>query len=128
MDKLLPWLSVALGGSLGAMLRYGVALGVGAPVVGGLPKSTLTVNILGSFIFGLLMVIGQSWFQHSEQIRLMIMVGLLGAFTTFSTFSYDTYHLFVNGFSVQAVIYVLLSMFSCIIAIFMGVSLGRLLV
>ena len=128
MDKLVPWVSVALGGALGAMLRYAVAMTLGAPVLGGLPKSTLMVNIAGSFVFGLLLIIGQSWFQYSEQLRLVLMVGLLGAFTTFSTFSYDVYHMMVNGFSIQAVIYVLLTVFSCIIAIFMGVSLGRLLV
>ena len=79
---------VAIGGAMVACLRYGMSLWLGG---GLLPWATLATNIIGSFIIGLVwgLYAGEEWFQSLG--RLMLVVGLLGGLTTFSTFSLETY-------------------------------------
>jgi len=83
------WLSIAAGGALGAVSRYGVTLGVARLGVSGFPYVTLLVNVLGSFCIGIVV----TWFggraDINQALRPMIQVGFLGAFTTFSAFSLD---------------------------------------
>lgn len=94
-----PFLLVFLGGGLGAMLRYGAALLVAArgtglgPEAAAFPWATLAVNLVGSFLIGVL----AGLLAGRETARLVLVTGLLGGFTTFSAFSLDTLTLLGSG-------------------------------
>lgn len=83
------WLSVAAGGALGAVSRYGVTLGVARLGASGFPYATLLVNVLGSFCIGIVVAWLGGRADINQALRPMIQVGFLGAFTTFSAFSLD---------------------------------------
>ena len=116
-------LAVASGGALGALLRYfvfhwsAVLLG---PVASVFLWGTLIVNIIGSFLMG----IGMGSFEHvasiSDTLRVFLTVGVLGAFTTFSAFSWDVMSLIEKGAWVPAFLYALSSLVLSIAAIFSG--------
>ncbi|HBK78535.1 MAG TPA: fluoride efflux transporter CrcB [Nitrospinae bacterium] len=91
------WLWVAIGGAAGSVLRYGTTIAVQRWTQSSWPWATFAVNILGSFLIGWLayLVVGRG--AISVQTRLIVMVGLLGGFTTFSTFSLDTLRLIQEG-------------------------------
>lgn len=121
MNALLP---VMLGGALGAGLRYVVGLMVAARFGSVFPWATLSINILGSLVMGI--VIG--WFARhsgSESARLFISVGLLGGFTTFSSFSMEFWMLFERGQSGAAAAYAAASMVGAITACGLGLFFIR---
>jgi len=94
------WMWIAAGGALGAMARHGVGLGARAWLGEHFPWGTLAVNALGSLMLGILLELfaqegGVSWL--SDDARKLLTTGLLGAFTTFSTFSVQTVHLVQRG-------------------------------
>ncbi|MEY3283710.1 MAG: putative fluoride ion transporter CrcB, partial [Acidobacteriota bacterium] len=90
-------LIVALGGALGAVVRYGLASLIAARVATAFPLGTWVINISGSFIIGIfLAIVGARELLHPDW-RLLIAVGFLGAYTTFSTFEYETLHLLQSG-------------------------------
>jgi CrcB protein len=103
-------LFVALGGSIGAVLRYLVANVGQSWTTYSFPIGTLIVNILGCAAIGLItaMIVG-SQSQHREVLRLLLVVGVLGGFTTFSSFAFDTIELFDDGRFGQAMLYVVLT-------------------
>ncbi|MEL7041346.1 MAG: fluoride efflux transporter CrcB [Pseudomonadota bacterium] len=123
------FLLVALGGAIGACLRYSVGLAFAAH--GGVSGAwaTLAVNIIGSFLLGALM----GWFASREvawetTLWLLFGVGMMGAFTTFSAFSKDTVEMFMNGTIVKALIYAGLNLVAAIAAFAAGLlALKRLL-
>ena len=91
------WLAVALGGMVGATLRYGATIAATKTFGHGFPYGTLIVNVAGSFAMGALVeLMALSW-SASQEARLFLAVGLLGSFTTFSTFSLDFYTLYGRG-------------------------------
>jgi len=94
-------LAIAAGGALGAVMRHGVNVSAVKLLGHGFPYGTLTVNILGSFTMGLLIAVFAHYWQPSESMRVFLVTGLLGAFTTFSTFSLD----FANLWERQAYLY-----------------------
>ncbi len=94
-------LAIAAGGALGAVMRHSVNVGAVKLLGHGFPYGTLTVNILGSFIMGLLIAVFAHYWQPSESMRMFLVTGFLGAFTTFSTFSLD----FANLWERQAYLY-----------------------
>jgi len=116
---------VALGGGLGAALRYLTFLGAGRWLGGGYPWATLTVNVVGSLLMGLLV----GWLMRrggtGEHLRLFLGVGLLGGFTTFSAFSLDFALLWQRGDTGTALGYALISMAASIAALFAGLALMR---
>ena len=119
------WLSVALGGAIGALCRYGLSLYL--PVsVHKFPYATMTVNVLGSFAVGILYVVILERAQLPAETRHLLMVGFLGAFTTFSTFSLDALSLWQNGDQMMALVYVLLTVTLCLLAVTGAVWLTRL--
>jgi CrcB protein len=85
-------LYVGLGGFLGAVARYGLSGLVQDHSTGTYPLGTLTVNVLGCLLIGLLMYMVTARQLLSPQTRLFLMIGLLGSFTTFSTVGYETFH------------------------------------
>ncbi len=102
-------LAVMLGGAVGAAGRYLVMLGVGHWFGHGFPFGTMVVNILGSFVLGGFIEISALAWSPSPEMRAMIVVGALGAFTTFSTFSLDVYTLWARGEMLAAFGYVTVS-------------------
>jgi CrcB protein len=115
---------IGVGGALGAMARYGVVLGIG--LLGGsgqLPWGTLAVNVAGSLLIGLLVgALSESAAFHGVA-RPLLIVGFLGAFTTFSAFSMETLNLLESGRVAHALIYVGISVVGCVAAAWCGVRL-----
>ena len=124
---MLQLLLIALGGASGALGRYWVSGYVVNNTDHYLPLGPLTVNILGSLLMGVLFVLILEKSQLSAEYRPLLMVGFLGAFTTFSTFSLETVVLVQEGHIMSAAIYILLSVILCTSALFAGVSLTRIL-
>lgn len=118
-------LFIAMGGSIGAVLRYSASLGVTSLMGRGFPYGTLFVNVVGSLLIGLLSVILLDRFNVGTEWRAAIFVGVLGSFTTFSTFSLETLNLLEQGELVAATANVLFSIVVCLIAVWFGVILGR---
>ncbi|MDH3239510.1 MAG: fluoride efflux transporter CrcB, partial [Alphaproteobacteria bacterium] len=89
--------AVAVGGAAGAVARYLVMSAIGAVLGSGFPYATLTVNVVGSFILGLILETSALVWSPGEALRAFLVVGVLGAFTTFSTFSLDVAVLYERG-------------------------------
>lgn len=116
-------LQVALGGAIGAAARYGVGIWVYRLTGPGFPLGVLVVNVVGSFLMGLLVVyLAQKSLSH---LGPLLMVGLLGGFTTFSAFSLEAYTLFERGAFGQAAAYVGLSVVLSIGALILGIFAMR---
>ena len=118
-------LSIALGGALGSVLRhYSIAAWVKA-AGDAFPYGTLFVNVLGSFIIGLLMEMMALKWQASLETRAFLVTGVLGGFTTFSAFSLDVFKLVETDHPLSAVIYVTTSLGASLCAVFGGAYLIR---
>lgn len=123
----MTYLIIACGGAVGACARYW--LYNAHPLLQqktGL--ATLTVNVLGSFLMGLLFVVVSERGGLSPYWRSLLGVGFLGAFTTYSTYSLDALQLLQRGQGLLALAYLLGTMLICVIAVWAGYALGRLLV
>lgn len=118
-------LLVAIGGALGSVARYLVGLGMTRLLGVSFPWGTLTVNIVGSFAIGILTELVARRFDASTELRLLLVVGILGGFTTFSSFSLDTMALVERGATASAVAYVGASIVLSLSAAFGGLLLGR---
>jgi len=118
-------LAIAGGGALGAVLRFGMSNAVYRILGREFPYGTLAVNVLGSLLMGFLFVMLVERLAISAEWRAALLVGLLGAFTTFSTFSFETLALFESGEPVKAMTNIALSVFLCLAATWLGLSLGR---
>jgi CrcB protein len=120
------WISVALGGALGAVCRYWVSVSLLPVSAYKFPFATLSVNVIGSLLMGILYVLIVEKGGLPDQTRNILMVGFLGAFTTFSTFSLDAISLWQNGGQLMALIYVFATVALCLIAIIFAIWLTRL--
>ena len=120
------WISVALGGALGAVCRYWVSICLLPVTSYKFPFATLSVNVAGSLLMGVLYVLIVEKGGLPEQARNILMVGFLGAFTTFSTFSLDAISLWQNGAQLMALIYVISTVVLCLVAIIFAIWLTRL--
>lgn len=118
-------LAIAAGGAIGALLRYWTSLGVHALLGRGFPYGTLTVNVAGSLLMGLLFVLFVERLNVGGEWRAAILIGLLGSFTTFSTFSIETLNLMEQGELLKALLNILLSVGLCLGAAWLGVITGR---
>ncbi|MGH6948858.1 MAG: fluoride efflux transporter CrcB [Kiloniellales bacterium] len=118
-------LAVALGGALGALGRYWTGALVGQWLGTAFPYGTLIVNVVGCFVMGLLIEASALFWSPSEALRAFIAVGLLGAFTTFSSFSMDFALLMGRGALVPAVTYLLASVLLSIAGLYAGLALIR---
>ena len=117
---------IACGGAVGALLRYSLQVAIPA-ATGKLPVAMLLANVLGSLAMGILFVLIQEKTLLAEWLRPLLMVGLLGAFTTFSTFSLDTIRLLEAGQFAVAVTNLLLSVVLSVGAAYIGITITRLL-
>lgn len=118
---------IGVGGALGAMARYALSTFIYQKYAHTFPWGTFLVNILGCFLLGIVYVLGVKYFSSSN-IRLFIMVGFLGAFTTFSAFSIETLNIIKAGQIKIALSYGFGSLFFCLIAVWMGVAMTQLLI
>ncbi|HID79173.1 MAG TPA: fluoride efflux transporter CrcB [Aquificales bacterium] len=121
------WVWVALGGSIGAVLRYLVTTYVQKKTGVAFPLGTLTVNVVGSFIIGFFIHYFLEHLLLPPQSKAFFVVGFLGAFTTFSSFSYETVFLISQGYWLKAFGYVLVTNLLCFIATILGIVLARIL-
>jgi CrcB protein len=123
--KLSLLLAIAAGGAVGALGRHYVA-GQAMRLLGhGFPWGTLLVNVLGSFAMGLLVELFARAFSPGQELRAFLTVGLLGAFTTFSTFSLDVGLLHGRGELGLAGLYIVLSVALSVAGLFLGMGLVR---
>ena len=114
---------IGIGGFFGAVARYGVALWIGRQWGRSFPLGTFVINVSGSFLIGLLMSLLTERFMVNPQWRLLFVVGFLGAFTTFSTFEYETGALLKDGEWLIAMLNITLS----VIVGFMALKLGEVI-
>lgn len=110
---------------MGAVLRYGTSLGIYSLMGRGFPYGTLFVNVTGSLLMGFLSIVMLDRFNVGPEWRAAILVGLLGSFTTFSTFSFETLNLLEQGDMLRAFTNIFFSVFVCLVAVWLGVALGR---
>ncbi len=122
------YLIVAAGGALGAMARYGTDTVVGRWTGLGFPWGTVTVNLVGSLVLGLLIGAAVHGLHLGHEARALAVTGFLGAFTTFSTFSLNTVTLIERGDTVAAFGYVLGSVTFGVGLFFLGLRAWRLVV
>ena len=109
-----------MGGALGAVLRYSISSGIYNWFGRSFPYGTLVVNVIGSLAIGLISILLVEKFNISQEIKLGLVVGVLGALTTFSTFSWDTVDLLQQGLIQKALLNVLLNVVICISAVWLG--------
>jgi CrcB protein len=125
-NPLINYLAIAIGGAIGACLRFAISEWMLHLFGRAFPFGTLLVNILGSFVIGLLYGL-----LITEQIapnpwRIFVGIGVLGAFTTFSTFSMDTVLLLQQGDWLKAVVNVVLNVVLCLTLAWLGLKLGSM--
>ncbi len=118
-------LFIAFGGAFGAVLRYGASLGVYTVLGRGFPWGTLFVNVVGSLLMGLLSILLLERYNIGPEWRAAALVGMLGSFTTFSTFSIETLNLLEQGDLLRAAGNIVFSIAVCLVAVWFGVVLGR---
>lgn len=116
---------VAIGGALGAMARYGVALLVARFWARDFPLATFLINISGSFILGFFATMAAERAAIDPLLRLLIATGFVGAYTTFSTFEYETQRLAETGGMAVALANVIASVLAGFIAVQLGVMMAR---
>ncbi|MBQ7041671.1 MAG: fluoride efflux transporter CrcB [Muribaculaceae bacterium] len=119
MVPIINFLMVAIGGAIGSCLRYGIGLINGVEDTKGL--GTFIVNVAGCFVIGALFSLASRW-DISEYYRVFLFVGLLGGFTTFSTYALDILTMSQQGEYLNAILYFLLTNVLGIIVAFIGMS------
>ena len=115
---------VALGGAIGAALRYRISLYLSGD---GFPWATLSVNMIGSLLLGIIAV-ALTQELISQDVALILGTGVLGAFTTMSAFSVETLNMFQNQQPSSAIIYIAMTMVICPILAFLGWKIGELFI
>jgi len=116
---------VGLGGAAGAMGRYLLTLGMTRWFGTGFAWGTFTVNLLGSFLLALLATAGPSTDFLTPDLRLALGAGVMGGFTTYSTFSFETLGYLQSGQAPLAIANVVMTVVACLLACWLGVALGR---
>jgi CrcB protein len=126
MATLMPYLLVGVGGFIGANARFVVARLVGALFETRFPLGTFIINISGSFLLGVLgTLVAQRVMPNSESMRLALGVGFLGAYTTFSTFEFETHALFDDGSWLTATTNMFGSLFVGLLAVRAGIVVAK---
>ena len=120
-------LLVAVGGALGSAVRYGVATMALAWLGPTFPWGTLLVNLVGSFLIGLVQQLATDALVLGEDTRLFLTTGVLGGMTTYSAFSYESVRLFEVGAAWQAWANIVVTTAACLTLCFLGLTAGRVL-
>jgi len=118
-------LAIAVGGGLGSVARFITAKEMGRLMGDFLPYGTLAVNVLGSFALGWLATFFLDRPDISNALRLGLTVGFLGAFTTFSTFSYESLELFLGGDFWRATLNITANATVCLVMCYLGIRIAH---
>lgn len=118
-------LAIAGGGAAGALMRYWCSNGIHALLGRGFPYGTLFVNVSGSLVMGLLYALLVERFNLAPEWRAALMVGFLGAFTTFSSFSIESLNLLEQGEVLKVGLNIVASVSLCLVACWIGLIMGR---
>ena len=118
-------LLISLGGAAGTALRYLVAIGTPRLLGTSFPYGTLTVNVVGSFLLGAIMHVGLTTSLMTPSVRLFLATGVMGAFTTYSTFNYETLEYVREGALGLAALNLAATLALCLLAGTLGLALGR---
>ncbi|XXY48698.1 fluoride efflux transporter CrcB [Sorangium sp. So ce269] len=125
MDR---WFWIGLGGAAGTLARYGLSTWCQQRFGAGFPYGTLAVNVIGSFLLGVILQIAATTELLSPTLRLALSTGLMGGFTTYSSFNYETIKLFEEGASWVGALNVVITVAGCMIAGVLGIVVARRLV
>lgn len=125
MDRFL-W--ICAGGAVGTGARYLTVLWAARWFGPTFPAGTLIVNLAGSFLLGFLMHVGSATQLLPTTMRLALTTGILGGFTTYSTFSYETADFLRSGAGQYAALNIIATVAGCLVAVFAGIALARLVV
>lgn len=118
-------IAIASGGAVGALFRFWVSSGIYSLLGRGFPYGTLVVNVLDSLVMGFLYVLLLERTTVSPEMRGALLIGFLGAFTTFSTFSIETLNLLEQAELLKAGLNILVSVIACVLACWFGLVVGR---
>ena len=118
-------LAIAAGGAVGSVLRFWMSTWVHSFAGRSFPYGTLSVNVLGCLVMGFLFVLFLDRLTDNAVLRAGILIGALGGFTTFSSFSIETFNLIEHGEIVRAVLNIFGSLILCVSATWLGVIIGR---
>lgn len=124
----MEYIAIGVGGALGAIMRFFVGTHLTKLLGAGFPFGTLAVNVLGSFLMGIFAVIIIEQLKMPGYWRELLIIGFLGAFTTFSTFSLDGLNLLHNGQISTAIVYFLVSVIGSLLACFAGWYLTKFMI
>jgi fluoride exporter len=122
------FLWICAGGALGTGARYLIALWAARTFGAAFPVGTLIVNVLGSFLLGLVMQLANTTELLPETLRLALTVGIMGGFTTYSTFNHETTEFLRTGSAHYAALNVVSTVAACLLAGFAGIALARFVV
>ncbi len=122
---MINYIVVFLGGGIGSVFRFGLAAWVGQRWGRSFPLGTFVINVSGSFLIGLLMTLMAERFLENPELRLLLVVGGLGGYTTFSTFQYETGKLVADGELVYAALNIVLSVLLGFVALKLGEVIAR---
>jgi len=118
-------LYIALGGIVGTLSRYGLEGWIQSRTATGFPLGTLSVNVTGSLMLGFIIRVATGTALISPDIRAAVTIGFCGAFTTMSTFSYESVALLNDGDYVRAALYMSATIAGCVGAVMLGAALGN---
>jgi CrcB protein len=121
----LTLLYIALGGVAGTLSRYGLEGWIQTRTATGFPLGTLTVNLAGSLLLGFILRLATGTAVISPDVRAGLTIGFCGAFTTMSTFSYESVSLLHDGDYVRAAVYMSATILGCVVAVVLGTALAN---
>lgn len=125
MNTIQTYLFVAIGGAMGASMRYFI-MQIATNLLGkGFPFGTLAINVMGSFLIGMAYSFVQNYSEETSGVKALIGIGLLGAFTTFSTFSLDTVLLIQQGDLLKAGLNVFFNVTICLISVWLALLIFK---
>jgi CrcB protein len=126
-ETLFKYLAVAGGGAIGSMLRFGIGGFIQNRAGVGFPLGTLAVNLVGCLVIGVLFALFTGPLAGKDSLRVFLMIGVLGGFTTFSTFSLETLNLLAEGQTGRACLNIAISVVAGLAATFVGLKAGQML-